>query len=169
MLSKGRVVAGVALALVMALGAAGCGMNTKAQAAKDIARFLGAVMRHDQAGFEAGLDRPEVESDLREQLTELGRAKGVDVGEPSEFAIGRMITPDAFHLLDARTGQPLAGPPSEAQVAAMLKVRNGTHVCLDEAATHRCRIGFAKRGDAWRLTAVPLGDLRIEVPPVAKP
>jgi hypothetical protein len=150
--------------LALALGA--CSGGEKTEAAKDVARFLDAVRRGDRQAFDAGVNRPEVRSDLREQVKELARLKGVEVdGGPSEFAMDRMIAPEAFHLIDTRTGQPLAAGPSPAQVEAMLKVRNATRVCLDDATTHACRITFAKRDGGWKLVGMPATDLRIEVPP----
>jgi hypothetical protein len=163
-----RIPAVALSALALALSA--CNGGEKTDASKDVARFLDAVRRGDRAGFDAGLNRPEIRSDLREQVKELARLKGVEVdGGPSEFAIDRMIAPEAFHLVDARTGQPLAAGPTPAQVAAMLKVRNATRVCLDDATTHACRITFAKRDGGWKLVGMPATDLRIEVPPRAPP
>jgi hypothetical protein len=162
MQAKGLVFALSALACLLSA----CGASPKTEASKDVARFLDAVRRNDHQAFAAGVNRPEVQSDLRTQITQLGRLKGVDVdGGPSEFAIDRMIAPEAFHVVDARTGQPLTTAPTPAQVAQMLKVRNSTRVCLDDVATHACRITFAKRDDGWRLVGMPISDLRIEVPP----
>jgi hypothetical protein len=158
----------LAVLMVLALALGACSSGEKADASKDVARFLYAVRRGDRQTFDAGLNRPEVRSDLREQVKELARLKGVEVdGGPSEFAIDRMIAPEAFHVVDARTGQPLAAGPTPAQVAAMLKVRNATRVCLDDATTHACRITFAKRDGGWKLVGMPATDLRIEVPPPA--
>ena len=158
------VVALSALALVLSA----CGPGAKTEASKDVARFLDAVRRGDRQTFADGLNRPEVRSDLRAQITELARLKTVEVdGGPSEFAIDRMIAPEAFHLVDARTGQPLVSGPTVAQVSRMLKVRNSTRVCLDDATTHSCRITFAKREGSWKLVGMPATDLRIEVPPAA--
>jgi hypothetical protein len=155
-------------ALALALSA--CGPSPRASASADIARFLDAVRRDDHTAFLAGVNRAEVQSDLRAQVTALARLKGVDVdGGPSEFAIDRMISPDTFHLVDAGTGQPLTVSPTPAQVAQMLKVRNATHVCLDDAATHACRITFAKRDGGWLLVGMPVSNPRIAVPPPAKP
>jgi hypothetical protein len=152
-------------ALALALDA--CTGSAKTEASKDVAGFLDAVRRGDRAAFDAGVNRVEVRSDLREQVKEFARLKGVEVdGGPSEFAIDRMIAPEAFHLVDARTGQPLTAAPTAAQVAAMLKERNSTRVCLDDATTHACRITFAKRDGGWKLVGMPATDLKIEVPPV---
>ena len=154
-------------ALALALSA--CSGGTKTEASKDVAGFLDAVRRGDRAAFNAGVNRSEVRSDLREQVKAFARLKGVEVdGGPSEFAIDRMIAPEAFHLVDARTGQPLITAPTPAQVARMLKVRNATRVCLDDAASHACRITFAKRDGGWKLVGMPATDLRIEVPPATQ-
>ena len=155
-------------ALALLLNA--CGAGAKTEASKDVAGFLDAVRRGDRAAFNAGVNRVEVRSDLREQVKELARLKSVEVdGGPSEFAIDRMIAPEAFHLVDARTGQPLASGPTPAQVASMLKVRNSTRVCLDDATTHACRVTFANRDGAWTLVGMPSTALRIEVPPAPTP
>jgi hypothetical protein len=162
----------VLLLAALTLGLGACSGNEKAEASKDVARFLDAARRGDRQGFEAGLSRPEVRSDLREQVTEVARLKGVEVdGGPSEFAIDRRIAPEAFHLIDQRTGQPLGAGPTPVQVGLMLKVRNSDRVCLDDATTHACRITFAKRDGGWKLVGMPASDLRIDVPPppAAKP
>jgi len=160
-----RIPLAVLSVLALALGA--CTGGAKTEASKDVAGFLDAVRRGDRAAFDAGVNRVEVRSDLREQVKELARLKGVEVdGGPSEFAIDRMIAPEAFHLVDARTGQPLTAAPTAGQVAAMLKERNSTRVCLDDATTHACRITFAKRDGGWKLVGMPATDLKIEVPPV---
>ena len=76
-------------ALALALSA--CGANTKTDASKDIAKFLDAARRADRQAFAAGLDRAEVQSDIRGQVVALARMKGVDIdGGPSEFAIDRI-------------------------------------------------------------------------------
>jgi hypothetical protein len=158
----------LAVLSVLALALGACSGGEKTEASKDVARFLDAVRRGDRQAFDAGVNRPEVRSDLREQVKELARLKGVEVdGGPSEFAMDRMIAPEAFHMVDARTGQPPAAGPTPAQVEAMLKVRNATRVCLDDATTHACRITFAKRDGGWKLVGMPATDLRIEVPPPA--
>src|SRR4051794_16004466 len=81
-----RIPAVALAALALALSA--CSGNEKAEASKDVARFLDAVRLGDRTAFNAGLNRPEVRSDLRQQVSELARLKGVEVdGGPSEFAI----------------------------------------------------------------------------------
>src|SRR5207253_1086966 len=111
MLRKG-VRAAVSL---LALALAGCGVDVRADAAQGVARFLDAVRRDDRKAFEAAIDRPALRADLRDQLAQLGRAKGLDVGGASEFALDRMISPEAFRLVEARTGQAMPVAPSAAQ------------------------------------------------------
>jgi len=166
MQSKGPVVALSALALFM--GA--CGVDVRADASQGVARFLDAVRRGDRQAFEAAIDRRALRADLRDQLAALGRASGVDVdGGPSEFALDRMITPEAFSLVEARTGQALPMAPTAAQVALTMKVRDKSHVCVDDPARHRCLISFAKRDGTWRLVGMQATDLKIALPPEPRP
>ena len=162
MLRKGLVVALTALAV--ALG--GCDIGVRADAAKAIERFLAAVHNNDRAAFEAAVDRPPLRADLRDQLTDLGRAKGVIVeGGPSEFTLDRMISPAAFRLVEAQTGQVLSHAPNAAEIALIMKVRDKGHVCVGDPSKAACVLSFAKRDGVWRLVGMRATDLRIEVPP----
>jgi hypothetical protein len=166
MLRKGPAAAFLALTLVLS----GCSLDVRADAAKGIARFLDAVHRGDRAAFEASIDRPALRSDLRGQLAELGKESSLDVGEgASVFALDRMITPQAFRLVEARNGQALPAAPSAAQVALSLQVRDRTHACVTrpgpEPGQSRCVLAFAKKGRAWRLVGMQATDLTVELPP----
>ena len=164
-----RAAAALALALPLALGA--CGIDVRADAAQGIARFLDAVRRGDRAAFEKAIDRPALRADLRDQLADLGRAKDIDIeGGPSEFALDRMITPEAFRLVSAHSGEPLPIAPSAAQVALLMTVKDKTHVCLGDAAGQRCALAFAKRDGVWRLTAMRATELKVvALPPPPAP
>ena len=151
-------------ALAVALG--GCDLSVRADASKSIERFLKAVHDHDRTAFEASIDRAALRADLRDQLTELARAKGVVVeGGPSEFALDRMISPAAFRLVEANTGQALPGAPSAAEIALIMKVQDKAHVCVGDPRANRCALSFAKRGGTWRLVGMQATDLKIAVPP----
>lgn len=158
---KRPVVALSALALL----SGACSVDVRADASQGIARFLDAVRRGDRKAFEASIDRPALRSDLSNQLAEVGKASGVDVGAPSEFALDRMIAPEAFSLVEARTGQALPTAPTAAQVAPMMKVSDPGHVCVDDPSRHRCLISFAKRDGIWRLVGMQATDLKIALPP----
>jgi hypothetical protein len=165
MQAKGLGVALSALALLLSA----CNIDVRADASQGIARFLEAVHRGDRQAFEAAIDRPALRADIRRQVVELGRASGLDVGEgPSEFALDRMITPDAFRVVQAQTGQAVPMAPTAAQVALLMKVRDKSHVCIDDPARHRCLLTFAKAKGAWRLVGMQATDLRIELPPEPK-
>ena len=162
MLRTNLVVALTALAVTLG----GCDIGVRADASKAIERFLTAVHNGDQAAFEAGIDRHALRADLRDQLTDLARAKGVIVeGGPSEFALDRMISPAAFRLVQANTGEALPVAPSAAEIALIMKVRDKTHVCVGDPEKPRCLLSFAKRSGVWRLVGMQAMDLRIEVPP----
>ena len=161
---------GVAAALyLLPLALAGCGIDVRADAANGVARFLDAVRRGDRQGFEASIDRPALRAELRAQLADLGRAKGLDVGGASDFALDRMITPDAFRLVEARTGQDLPVPPSAAQVAVLMRVKDKGHVCLTDLKGERCTLSFAKEGRAWRLTGMRATELKVVALPEPPP
>ena len=158
----------VALAtFAVALG--GCDIGVRADASKAIQRFLTAVHNDDHTAFEAAIDRRALRADLRDQLTDLARAKGVVVeGGPSEFALDRMITPAAFRLVEAKTGQALHVAPNAATVALMMQVRDRSHVCVGDPGKPRCTLSFAKREGTWRLVGMQATNLMIEIPPVPK-
>jgi hypothetical protein len=169
-MSPWRVPAAGSLLLLLALS--GCGLDVRADAAQGIASFLDAVRRDDHRAFEAAIDRPALRSDLRDQLADLGRAKDLDIdGGPSEFALDRMITPEAFRLVSARNGEPVPMAPTSAQVALLMTVKDKSHVCLGDAAGQHCALAFAKHGGAWRLTGMRATELKVVAlppPPAVK-
>ena len=165
MLHKSSAAALAALAVAMG----GCDIGVRADASKAVARFLTAVQDDDRTAFEAGIDREALRADLRDQLTDLARAKGVVVdGGPSEFALDRMISPAAFRLVEASTGEALATAPSAAEIALIMKVRDRSHVCVGDPGKARCLLSFSKRSGTWRLVGMQATDLRIAVPPAPK-
>ncbi|HZZ32168.1 MAG TPA: hypothetical protein VFE10_09265 [Phenylobacterium sp.] len=150
------------LGFLTALGAlafllSACGPGERNDASTAIAGFLAAVQRDDQAAFEKGIDRAALQADLRDQLAEMGKSRDMDVdGGASEFALDRMISPQAVRLAAAQTapGWPVA--PTPAQVVSRMKVRDVAHVCLEQTATKRCLLDFAKRDGVWRLVGMPI-------------
>jgi hypothetical protein len=151
MLHKPNVVALLALAVL--LGACGAGVRAKASAS--IASFLAALQRDDSRAFEAALDRPALRTDLRAQMAELAKRTGVDVGEgPSEFALDRMITPQAVRLTAQRVTSGWPAAPTAAQIIPHMKAPDRAHICLEEAASRRCLLSFAREGGAWRLVGM---------------
>ncbi len=147
----------------------GCDVGVRADASRAIEHFLSAVHNDDRKAFEAAIDRQALRGDLADQLNELARGKGVIVeGGPSEFALDRMISPEAFRVVEARTGQVLNHAPNAAEIALIMKVRDKSHVCVGDPRKASCTLSFAKRGGVWRLVGMQATDLRIEVPQVAK-
>lgn len=171
---------GALAALAAALG--GCGGKGSGQPAEAAQAFLAAVQTADAARFDALVDRPAVRHDMRAQIVDLGRAAGVEVdGGPSEFALDRMIAPSNIKLVQAGDGQPLAAPPSLAQVTPLVTRLDGRHACLHDLTPKKaCVLTFEKqkagKDDAgrphpagWRLVKMPATELTLEVaPPPAK-
>jgi len=147
-------------ALVMT--AQGCAERPEADAGSAVQALLAAAQAGDAKAFDAYVDRPALRADLREQMIGVAHANGLDVGGPSDFALDRMIGPQAFKLVQA--GAPLAGAPSAAQVAALLKTLDKTRVCLhDLTPQQKCLLTFAREAPGWRLVGMPAADLTIEV------
>jgi hypothetical protein len=89
-------------------------------------------------------------------MADLGRTKGLDVGEPpSEFVLDRMVSPQAVRQAALRTAPGWPARPTAQQIIPFMKVRDLTHVCLEERATRRCLLTFTKRDGVWRLSAMP--------------
>ena len=154
---------------VLAVSLSGCGLGVRTDASKDIAAFLKAAQQGDRKGFEAGLDRVALRSELRDQVADLGRGSLLEVdGGPSEFAIDRMISPKAFAMVDAQTGKALPASPTPAQLQPLIKVTDRSHVCLRNPGVDRCTLQFARKKGQWRLVVMPAIGLKIEVPAAKK-
>jgi hypothetical protein len=161
-----------ALVLALAaLGLSGCNGAAPRGATESASRLLGAALKGDRVAFEAEIDRTAVREDVRRQVADMARAKALEVdGGPSEFALDRMISPDALRVVDP-SGAPLAEPPTARQLAPLMKVIDRRHVCLRDAESPKnCVLTFAKTGQAgghWRLVGMRALDLRIEVKTVS--
>ena len=165
----------LSLIALASLGLAGCGGtapqgpapqgNAPRGAAESASRLLTAAYRGDRVAFEAQIDRPAVREDVRRQVTRLAQATTLDVdGGPSEFALDRMISPQAFRLVHAGTGKALTSAPTARQVAPLMRTLDARHACLlDAASPKHCLLTFAKDKDRWRLVGMRAMGLRIEL------
>jgi hypothetical protein len=160
----------VTLVLALAaLGLSACNGAAPKAAAESASRLLAAAYNNDRVAFEAEIDRAAVRDDVRRQVSEMARATALDVdGGPSEFALDRMISPDAVRIVD-KQGAPLTAAPTAQQVAPLTKVVDARHVCVRDAGSpQNCLLTFAKGTDAqakghWRLVGMRALDLRVEV------
>jgi hypothetical protein len=159
----------VAALTALALSAGGCGARSPVKAATaDVTALLAAARAADAQAFEAHLDRAAVRGDLREQIMGLARAEGLVVdGGPSDFALDRRISPHAFEFVALGGREPLAAPPTPAQVRLLLKPLDRSHVCVhDLTPKQACVLTFAREAAGWRLVGMPARPgVRIEVPP----
>ncbi|MGA0606109.1 hypothetical protein ACO2Q0_08915 [Phenylobacterium sp. VNQ135] len=151
MLRIGAVLALSALGLVLG----GCDGRARTDAAATAERLLKAVEARDRVAFEAEIDRDAVREDVRRQMVAWARERGLEVeGGPSEFALDRMISPDAFTVVRAQDGKPLKD---------RMKVEDGK-VCLpSEEGAHRCLLTFGREEKRWRLVGMQAMGLTIEV------
>jgi len=162
MISKVRVAALCALGLATQ----GCGGAGGGDAAAAAQALLAAAQAGDAAKFEAGIDRPALRAELRQQIIGVGQANGLDVGGPSDTALDRMIGPQAVHLVPAAGGAALAGPPTPAQVAGLVKPAGAGRVCLHDLTPQQgCLLTFLHEKAGWRLVSMPSGDVVVAIPP----
>lgn len=153
----------VPLLTLVALGLNGCGAAAPRGAIESASRLLAAALSGDRAAFEAQIDRRAVREDVRRQVTELAKATALDVdGGPSEFALDRMISPDAVRVVD-RSGAALTQAPTPKQVAPLMRKVDAKHACLKDAGDEDCLLTFAKTKDHWRLVGMKAMDLTIQV------
>ena len=152
-------------ASLIIVGLAGCSGTAPQGAAESASRLLAAAAKGDRGAFEAEIDRAAVREDVRRQMSEVARAERLDVeGGPSEFALDRMIGPDAVRLVRAGTGEVVTTAPSAGQLAGQMKSIDGQRACLrNDGAPDRCLLTFAKVKGGWRLVGMQASDLRIEV------
>lgn len=145
----------------------GCGRGVPEEAIASADALFDAVVARDRVAFEAAVDRRAVREDLRAQLVQVARANGLEVdGGPSEFALDRMIAPEALRLVDG-DGRRVFEAPKPEQVAEMLQPAGKGRVCVPGAGTD-CVLTFARQkgedGPRWRLVAMRAQDLTIRVP-----
>lgn len=144
--------------LALALGLSACGMDAKVEAAEDVRELLVAAQEGDAEAFEAGIDREKLKADLRVQVREAARQQGIDIGGPSDAALDRMIGPDALRV--ARTDP--AAPPTAAEIAEILDVRDNTRACLRRPGVDdACALTFEKQGQRWKLIGVQTSRLEL--------
>ena len=147
---------------LLALPLAGCGGAAPKGAAETASRLLAAAMTNDRVAFEAEIDRAALRDDMRRQVIAMARTKSLDVeGGPSEFALDRMISPDAIRLVDGK-GRRLTEAPEAGEVRGMLKAVDETHVCLHQADAD-CLLTFGKGKAGWRLVGMKARDMTIQV------
>jgi len=150
---------------LIGLALAGC-QGAPDAAAASASRLLTAAFKGDRIAFEAEIDRSAVREDVRRQVTELARSSTLDVdGGPSEFALDRMISPQAIRLVHAGSGEALSAAPTPSQVARLMKPVDARHACLRDAeAPGRCLLTFGKADGDWRLVGMrAAAGLRIEL------
>jgi len=156
----------VAIAAGALVPLAGCGGQAAPNsAAASASRLLTAAYEGDRIAFEAEIDRAAVRADVRRQVTKLAQVAALEIdGGPSEFALDRMISPQAIRLVHAGAGEALTAAPTAKQVASLMKPVDARHACLRAApGSDRCVLTFGKADRDWRLVGMSATGLRIEL------
>lgn len=149
--------------VVCALALTGCGGAAPQGAAESASRLLDAALKGDRVAFEAEIDRAAVRDDVRRQIADVARGKALEVeGGPSEFALDRMISPDAIRVVHAGTGQALTAAPSADQLAKLMRALDRDRACV-RGKKGDCLLTFAKEKRDWRLVGMKAMDVEIEV------
>lgn len=150
------------LLAALALTLSACGGSAPRGAAEAATRLLTAAMNDDQAAFEAEIDRAALRDDVRRQVTAMAKTQALDVeGGPSEFALDRMISPEAIRLVDAQ-GRRRTEAPAADEVRRMLRPLGDQKVCLRQGGSD-CLLTFGKGKDGWRLVGMKARDMTIQV------
>ncbi|MDZ4373972.1 MAG: DUF2939 domain-containing protein [Phenylobacterium sp.] len=154
----------LALASILGLGLAGCGGSAPKGAVDSAGRLLSAAVAGDRAAFEAEIDRAAIREDLRRQVNAMARTSALEVdGGPSEFALDRMIGPDAVRLVGP-DGELLREAPTTRELSRQMRVIDRDHVCVQRAVSPRdCVLTFGRGPEGWRLVGMRAMDRTIEV------
>ena len=158
----------VAALAALVLLAQGCARKSQESGAAEAAHaVLAAVWSGDVKQFEATVDRPALRADLRRQLLAVAQVNTLSVeGGASDAALDRMITPDAFRMVEQQTGAPLPAAPTKAQIQALLKPAGKDRACVQAAAPEQaCLLTFAKEKTGWRLVGMAPAGFTIAVAP----
>lgn len=158
----------VAAIAALVLGAQACARKSpEAGAAETAQALLAAAWSGDARGFDGAVDRPAVRADLRRQLMQVARANALSIeGGASDAALDRMITPDAFRLVQAGSGQPLPAAPTRAQAAGLIRPAGQDRACVRAAAPETaCLLTFVKEPAGWRLVGMAPAGFTIAVGP----
>ena len=156
----------VAALAAMVLSAQACARRPQDDGAADAAHaLLAAAWSGDLKGFDGVVDRPAVRADLRRQLMAVAQANTLSVeGGASDHALDRMITPDAFRMVQAGSGAPLPAAPTQTEAAALLKPAATGRVCLHGGPPDEpCLLTFAKEAAGWRLVGMAPAGFTIPV------
>jgi hypothetical protein len=153
-----RLIRSVFPLLAGALLLSGCGGTAPSGAVVAADRLLDAARAGDRAAFEAGIDRAAVREDVRRQLVDAARASALEVdGGPSEFALDRMISPQAVRRV-------VAEAQAETDLKGHMRTLGAARACLGEAQVGGdCLLTFARGDGGWRLVGLRARDLGVEL------
>ncbi|MEY4256322.1 MAG: hypothetical protein RLZZ141_1549 [Pseudomonadota bacterium] len=150
------------LALVSAALLSSCATTSRYDAAGDVHQLLVAIRNHDQAGFEAHVDRAALKTQLRGRLmAEAAKAHGSDslavlgalLARPLvDVAVDQLVQPDVFGAVADYMGYSAAKPlPDRVAIASVLRPIDETTVCAPRKKDGPCVLVFRKETGSWRL------------------
>lgn len=157
------ILAALAAAGLLALGAAACSTVPRLEAAGDIHAFLVAVRDGDRAGFDAHVDRPALKVQLRSRvLGETARDNGTGslaalgallAGPLVDAGVDALVQPAVFRAEAVRLGYDPAKPiPSSLALATLVRPLGDGRACVSTARGGPCVFDFNDEAGTWRLT-----------------
>jgi hypothetical protein len=151
------------LVAALAMLLAGCAGIEQFGAAGDVHALLIAIRDDDKAGFDAHVDRPALERQLRERLrAEAAKRTGHDpfaaalgamlADAITDVAAGPLIQPGVFLAVAETLGYSPNQPiPDRLVIARSLRRIDDAHVCVATKQAGPCLLTFQNEDNSWRL------------------
>jgi hypothetical protein len=158
--------------LTAALTLSGCATMQRVDAAADVHAFLIAIRDNDRATFNHYIDKPALSRELEARLDDLvhhrtddkrGQFAGALLAGPlARAAADAALRPDVFRAIAVSLGYSPDKPiPGQLVIAHALRPAGDGQVCAAKGRDKPCLLTFTHEGDAWRLTAVDIGSLKL--------
>ena len=157
---------------LLALTLAACATATRYDAAGDIHALLVAIRDDDKPAFDAHVDRPALEAQMKARLTaaaiERGGALGALLAQTfsgvTDALVDAAVQPQVFRAVAEAKGyrpsRPLAG---RVAITQSLRYMEGDRVCVTGKTDGPCVLVFRNESGTWRLIAFegPLDALKL--------
>lgn len=158
--------------LAVALMLAACATVTRYDAAGDVHALLVAIRDNDRQAFEAHVDRPALEAQMKARLTAAAIERGGALGGFLAQALGGVtgslveaaVQPQVFlAVAEAKGYRPSQPLPGRAAITGALRYLEGDRVCVIDKRDGPCLLVFRNEGGTWRLVAFegPLDALKL--------
>jgi hypothetical protein len=157
---------------LLAAALTACATVTRYDAAGDIHALLVAIRDNDGQAFDAHVDRPALEAQMKARLTAAAVQRGGALGGFLAQAFGGLtdalvdaaVQPQVFlAVAEAKGYQPSKPLPSRVAISQSLRYLEGDRVCVTGNRDGPCLLVFRNESGTWRLIAFegPLDALKL--------